>query len=156
KPLEKRFMSRFFSVFVIALTMVVAGAHGLAQAPATSGGNMLVYIGTYTDGTKSKGIYVSKLDTESGKLSPAELAVESANPSFLAVHPTEKYLYAVNEIATYKDGTGGVSAFEINRGTGMLRALGVQSSEGPGPAHLSVDKGGKSVLVANYGGGSVA
>jgi 6-phosphogluconolactonase len=71
------------------------------------------------------------------------------------VHPTEKYLYAVNETAAYADETGGVSAFAIDRGSGILRALGEQSSEGGGPAHLSVDKGGRNVLVANYGGGSV-
>ena len=149
-------MSRFLYLFLIAGAVVLGTvAHGLAQAPATPSGNMLVYIGTYTNGTNSKGIYVSKLDTEAGTLSPAELAAETASPSFLAVHPNEKYLYAVNETTTFADETGGVSAFEINRSTGMLRTLGQQSSEGAGPAHLSVDKGGKNVLVANYGGGSV-
>jgi 6-phosphogluconolactonase len=149
-------MHRFSAILVIALVLLGVAGHGLAQAPASANGSMLVYIGTYTNGTKSKGIYVSKLDTETGKLSPPELAAESPSPSFLATHPNEKFLYAVNEAGVYADGTGGVSAFEINRGTGMLRALGQQSSVGAGPAHLSVDKGGKNVLVANYGGGSVA
>jgi len=149
-------MQRFFALFVVALTMVASANHGLAQAPATASGNMLVYIGTYTTGTKSKGIYVSKLDTETGKLSPAELVAETHSPSFLALHPNEKYLYAVNESAIYNDGTGAVSAFEIDRSSGKLRSLGQQSSAGAGPAHLSVDRGGKNVLVANYGGGSVA
>jgi 6-phosphogluconolactonase len=116
---------------------------------------MLVYIGTYTV-PNSKGIYVSRLDTEKGTLSPAELAAETPSPSFLAVHPTERYLYAVNETNTFTDETGGVSAFAIDRTTGKLQALGQQSSEGSGPAHLTVDKGGRNVLVANYGGGSVA
>jgi 6-phosphogluconolactonase len=149
-------MPRFLSVFAIALAVVGTVAHGLTQAPASSGGNLLVYIGTYTTGNKSKGIYMSRLDTDAGTLSPAQLAAETPSPSFLAVNPTEKYLYAVNEAATFADGTGGVSAFEINRTTGMLRTLGQQSSEGAGPAHLSVDKSGKNVLVANYGGGSIA
>ena len=48
-----------------------------------------------------------------------------------------------------------MSAFAVDRTTGMLKALGQQSSEGPGPAHLSVDRDGRNVLVANYGGGSV-
>src|SRR5689334_20481310 len=121
-------MPRVFAVFVVALTMIATAGHGLAQAPATPSGNMLVYIGTYTNGTKSKGIYVSQLDTETGKLSAPELAAETPSPSFLATHPNEKFLYAVNEAAVYADGTGAVSAFEINRGTGMLRALGEQSS----------------------------
>lgn len=149
-------MHRFSAILVIALVILGMAGHGLAQAPASANGSILVYIGTYTTNTKSKGIYVSKLDTETGKLSPAELVAETHSPSFLALHPNEKYLYAVNESAIYNDGTGAVSAFEINRGTGQLRPLGQQSSAGAGPAHLSVDRGGKNVLVANYGGGSVA
>ena len=147
-------MPRFFSVFVIALAAIGTATYGRAQGPAPNGGNMLVYVGTYT-GAKSKGIYVSKFDSENGTLSPAELAAEVASPSFLAVHPTEKYLYAVNETNTFTDDTGGVSAFAIDRASGRLQSLGQQSSEGLGPAHLSIDKGGRNVLVANYGGGSV-
>ena len=148
-------MARLFSVFVMALAAVGTASHGLAQGPAPAGTSMLVYVGTYT-GPKSKGIYVSRLDTENGTLSPAELVAETTSPSFLAVHPNEKYLYAVNETNTFTDETGGVSAFAIDRATGKLQALGTQSSEGAGPAHLTVDKNGRNVLVANYGGGSVA
>ena len=116
----------------------------------------LVYIGTYT-GAKSKGIYVSRLDLSTGTLSAPVLAAESANPSFLAVHPARDFLYAVNEIGTYEGKpAGSVSAFAINRETGALSALNRQSSMGGGPAHLTVDHGGRNVLVANYGGGSVA
>ncbi len=149
-------MSRFHWIFLIALTAVGTTAHGRAQAPTPAGGNMLVYIGTYTNTEKSKGIYVSRFDTEAGTLAPAELAAESASPSFLAVHPTDKFLYAVNEVNTFGSrSTGAVSAFGIDRTTGKLRPLGQQSSEGPGPAHLTVDRDGRNVLVANYGGGSV-
>jgi 6-phosphogluconolactonase len=147
-------MRRFFSVFVIVLAAVGTATYGLAQGPAPTGSNMLVYIGTYTV-PNSKGIYVSRFDPENGTLSPAELAAETPSPSFLAVHPSEKYLYAVNETNTFTDETGGVSAFAIDRASGKLQALGQQSSEGSGPAHLSIDKGGRNVLVANYGGGSV-
>jgi 6-phosphogluconolactonase len=117
---------------------------------------VLVYIGTYT-GAKSKGIYVSRLDLAAGTLSAPALAAESANPSFLAVHPTRDLLYSVNEIGNY-DGkaSGSVSAFAITRETGALVALNRQPSVGAGPAHLVVDHAGRNVLVANYGGGSVA
>ena len=57
-------MHRFSAILVIALVLLGVAGHGLAQAPASANGSMLVYIGTYTNGTKSKGIYVSKLDTE--------------------------------------------------------------------------------------------
>jgi 6-phosphogluconolactonase len=149
-------MSQLVSVVLVMLAAIGAGSWGRAQGPAPTGGNMLVYIGTYTNTGKSKGIYVSRLDPQTGTLSAAELAAESASPSFLAVHPTEKFLYAVNETNTLGGRpTGGVSGFEIDRASGLLRALGEQSSEGAGPAHLSVDRDGHNVLVANYGGGSV-
>lgn len=117
---------------------------------------MLVYFGTYT-GEKSQGIYVSRLNLQTGALSPPELAAEAANPSFLALHPTRDLLYAVNEIGQYEgQPTGTVSAFSLDRTTGRLTLLNRQPSRGAGPAHLVVDPSGRHVLVANYGGGSVA
>ena len=117
---------------------------------------MLVYFGTYT-GEKSKGIYVSRLDLATGALTPPALAAETPNPSFLAVHPNGNFLYAANEVRTFNDVPGGaVSGFAIDRKTGALTALNQQSSRGGGAVHLVVDKAGRNVLVANYGGGSVA
>src|SRR5262249_19145299 len=116
-----------------------------------------VYFGTYTTREKSKGIYVSRLEPESGTLSPAELAAETPSPSFLAIDSTQRFLYAVNEVSAYKGlPTGVVSAFMIDRATGMLKWLNQQPSEGASPAHLTIDREGRNVLVANYGGGSVA
>lgn len=125
-------------------------------APKNADGDSLVYFGTYT-GKKSKGIYVSRFDTATGKLGAAELAAEIASPSFLAAHPNEKFLYAVNEVSKFQDKpAGGVSAFAIDKPTGKLTAINQQSSGGPGPCHIITDAKGKNVLVANYGGGSVA
>ena len=123
------------------------------EAPADT---CLVYFGTYT-GAQSKGIYTCRLDLASGTCTPPALAAEVKNPSFLAVHPSRTYLYAVSEISDL-DGkpAGGVSAFAIDRTSGKLALLNQQSSRGAGPCHLVVDKSGKTVLVANYGGGSVA
>jgi 6-phosphogluconolactonase len=115
-----------------------------------------VFLGTYTGG-ESKGIYTSMLDLESGEMTPIELAGEAINPSFLAIHPTGKYLYCVGEIAEFEGKpTGGVTAFAINREAGTLTKLNQQSSAGGGPCHIVVDPTGKAALVANYGGGSVA
>jgi 6-phosphogluconolactonase len=140
-------------VLLVCVCATLFVLHGSAMQPAKA---TLVYIGTYT-GAKSKGIYVSRLDLASGTLTPPELAAESANPSFLAIHPSRDLLYAVNEIGTYEGKpSGSVSAFSIDRTTGALTALNRQPSVGGGPAHLVVDHGGKNVLVANYGGGSVA
>ena len=77
------------------LSAVVTGL-GTGAAYAAEPEKFWVFVGTYTDG-KSKGIYRMVLDTATGKLSEPALAAELDNPSFLAVHPTHKYLYAVNE-----------------------------------------------------------
>jgi len=114
------------------------------------------YIGTYTDG-KSKGIYVARFDAENGKLSAPELVFETKNPSFLALHPNGRVLYAVGEIGNFQGkGVGAVSAFSIDAKSGKLALLNQQASAGAGPCHLAVDKTGKCVLVANYGSGSFA
>ena len=150
-------MHRLSSACLIAAAAVSLSALGHAQAPPSAAGGMLVYFGTYTTGTTSKGIYVSRLDPATGKLTAPELAAETTSPSFLAVHPTGSFLYAVNEVNTFGGQAGGaVSAFAVDRRTGLLKALNQQSSQGAGPAHLVVDREGRNVLVANYGGGSVA
>jgi 6-phosphogluconolactonase len=126
----------------------------VASAQAPPSGAVLVYFGTYTAAT-SRGVYVSRLDAASGALSAPRLAAATTDPSFLAVHPTGAFLYAVNEVETYGDRpAGSVTAFSVDRATGLLQALNQQSSGGAGPAHLSVDRAGRHVLVANYGGGS--
>ncbi|MGA2987413.1 MAG: lactonase family protein [Terriglobia bacterium] len=115
-----------------------------------------VYIGTYT-GPKSQGVYVYKLAAATGKLTPLGLAGEATNPSFLAIDPHHRYLYAVDEIADYEGKkTGGVSSFSIDRTTGKLHPLNAVSSLDPGPCHVTVDHTGKYVFVANYDVGSVA
>ncbi|MBM3888899.1 MAG: lactonase family protein [Verrucomicrobia bacterium] len=117
----------------------------------------IVYLGTYTRSGASKGIYTCRLDADTGKLSAPELAAETTNPSFLAIHPNRRFLYAVGETGTFAGKqTGMVSAFAIDRATGKLTLLNKQSTGGPGPCHVTVDHTGKCVLVANYGGGSCA
>jgi 6-phosphogluconolactonase len=111
----------------------------------------LVYFGTYT-GAKSQGIYVSRFDPATGGLSAPELAATTRNPTFLAVHPGGRCLYAVNEVGD----AGTVSAFAIDAETGKLTLLNRQGSGGGGPCHLSVDATGRCLLVANYNSGSIA
>jgi len=115
-----------------------------------------VYFGTYT-GATSRGIYVARFDSATGKLSAPELAAEMTNPSFLAVSPDKRHLYAVSEVDRAQGKPAGVvKAFAREARTGKLTALNQQTSGGTGPCHLTVDATGKCVLVANYGSGSVA
>lgn len=143
---------RAVSCAVLACLGAMVPAAAMAEEPAA----WAVYIGTYTRG-ESLGIYRSVLDAADGKLSEPELAAETTNPSFLAIHPNQRLLYAVGEAGVF-DGkpVGGVVAFAIVPETGKLTQLNAQSSAGPGPCHLVVDDAGRNVLVANYSGGSVA
>ena len=128
------------------------GAAALAAqlaAPALAQ-TTLVYVGAYTR-PPSKGISVYRLDTASGQMTSLGVAVETSNPTFLAVHPNRKFLYAVNEEAD-----GGVSAFAIDPSTGRLKPLNRVSSRGAGPCHLAVDPAGHWLYAANYNSGSIA
>ena len=126
-------------------------------AKPVSAAELWTYFGTYTNTGKSKGIYCYKLDLATGKLTSVGVTEGVKNPSFLAIHPSGKYLYAVSEVndADGKPG-GAVSAFALDRKTGELKPLNHQGSEGQGPCHVSTDKTGKVALVANYGSGSIA
>lgn len=121
-----------------------------------------VYVGTYTTTLphvrgKGEGIYVFTLEPETGALNPSSAITGVVNPSFLALHPNQRYLYAVNETSE-TDGQpgGGVSAFAIDPATGGLTFLNQQSSHGTDPCHLTVDQTGSYVVVANHGSGTVA
>jgi len=119
--------------------------------------DMLVYIGTYTNGkSKSEGIYVYRMNLATGALTQASVATLKSSPSFLAIDPKHKFLYAVNEVNEFNGKkNGGVTAFAIDQKTGALKQLNQQGAPGV-PCHVSVHQSGKWVLIANYGGGNVA
>src|SRR2546430_4184509 len=122
----------------------------------------LVYVGTYT-GPRSQGIYVFRLQAENPEVSqnitlaPLGLAAASSNPSFLALDPKRRLLFAVNEVSEFDaKPTGAVSAFAIDRTNGTLALINQRPSMGAGPCHLVLDKSGRHLLVANYGSGRVS
>src|SRR5262249_18447579 len=128
-----------------------------ADPPAS--GKYWVYVGTYTGGKNgSKGIYRCEFDLKTGKLSAPEVAAEGGNPSFLAIAPNGKTLYAGGESghAGKDKNEGGVHAFRIDAATGALTKLSESTSGGPGPCHIALDAEGRYAVVANYGGGSCA
>lgn len=154
-----------FARRIVALLALIVGILTASRLPAEPPQKaaaadvpqkMRVFIGTYTRG-KSKGIYSGELDLASGKLTIGGVT-PSVEPSFLAVDPSRKFLYAVNETEKWKgrDNCGGVSAFAIESNSGKLKPLNQQPSEGGAPCHISLDKTGHFALVANYTGGSVA
>ena len=137
---------------IVCLIFVFTGI----TAAAEMSNNMNVYVGTYTKGTESEGIYRFSLNLETGRAGEVEAAAEIQDPSFLAVHPNQRYLYAVSETAYFKGKkTGSVSAFAVEKESGKLILLNQQSSGGAGPCQLIVDSAGKNVLLANYTTGSI-
>ena len=125
---------------------------------------VLAYVGSYSspqgpEGAvgHGQGIYLLEMDPATGALRPRDVFPNEANPSWLALAPSRTHLYSANEISNF-DGTasGSVSAYSVDRKTGRLTLLNTVSSEGAGPAYLSVHPSGKYVFVANYHGGTVA
>jgi 6-phosphogluconolactonase len=123
----------------------------MAAVTFTNAADPLVYVGTYTRNT-SQGIYAFRLNEAGGRLTPLGLAAEATNPSFVAIHPSGKFLYAVSEVG----GSGGLTAFRIDRDSGKLEKLNAIQTKGAGPCHVAVDRTGKMAVVAHYGSGSVA
>jgi 6-phosphogluconolactonase len=144
------------SLFTIVLLLLTVCAE--AGAAAKNQDKYFMYVGTYTaEGSASKGIYAYRFDSRNAQLTSIGLAAQTTNPSFLAVHPNHRFLYAVNETVTYKgQKSGAVSAFAIDHATGKLTLLNEVASGGADPCYIIVDKTGKFVLVANYTGGSVS
>ena len=130
-----------------AVSSVACAAPQGAAAPK----KYAVYVGNYS-GPLSKGIMRFELDAVTGAATEPTIAAEMTNPSFLAVAPGGKHVYAVGEVGGQKGGA--VGAFEI-QADGSLKPLNTQTSGGNGPCHITVDPSGKTALVANYGGGSV-
>jgi len=149
-------LSRLFSLLLPAVLLLAITAASAAPAPAH--GKYLFFVGTYTqDASTSKGIYAYRYDAANHEITDLGVAAETTNPSFVALSPNGKHLYAVNELQNYKGpNSGGVSAFSVDSSTGKLTFLNEVPSRGADPCYITVDKTGKWVLVANYTGGSVA
>ena len=146
-----------------AMAAIVALLSGMdSKVTGLSSADWIMYVGTYTR-PPSRGIYCCRFGPGTGRLAQVALAAETDDPSFLAVHPSQRFLYAANETSNYhsesnyKDRSGGsISAFAIDSATGRLKLLNQVSSKGAGPCHVTVDKSGKWIFTANYDGGSVA
>lgn len=122
------------------------------------------FVGTYTAGTASRGIYrIDRNPNTTRESAVSAMAAEGenqgiVNPSFVVVRgPGGPFIYAVEEVESFQGNrTGAVAALRFEPSSGTLRKLNEQSSGGAGPCHIILDREGKHVLVANYAGGSVA
>lgn len=161
-------MTKFSIVQNLSRRTFLKTSAAFALAPAAFGntqsssanGKLKVYAGTYTsavDGSANgEGIYLFEMNARSGEFSEPRLVAKTPNPSWLSIHPSKKFLYAINEVNNYEGNSGSVTAFAIDPDSGNLTAINTVSSQGAGPAHMSLDAGGKFVFVANYAGGTIA
>lgn len=143
---------RTLQVFVLTV-ISFASLSGIATADEPRTAKYWVFIGT-GGGKLAKGIYRCEFDAATGKLTAPELAAESANPNFLALHPTGKFLYAVGGVTMNGKQVDGVLSFSVDAVNGKLTKLNEQPSAGSGPCHLIVDPQGKNLLTAQYGSGT--
>ncbi len=132
---------------------VLIGMIYMVRAQSLAENSYHLLIGTYTQESKSDGIYVYEFNSNTGKSSYRTEAKGILNPSFLTVSEDSEYVYSVNEIG---DGKGSISSFSFDAGTGKLDYMNSASSGGNGPCYISVDKANKYVFVGNYSGGSLS
>ena len=146
------------SVALCLTSSTIQPFQGLALGSGSH--RILAYVGTDTkpvDGAANgKGIYLFEMNSHTGRLSLLKLAAETTSPSWLTLHPSGRYLYAINEVSDFDGKNGSVSAFAIDRANGDLRFLNKVSSLGAGPAYVSLDATGRYAFVANYFGGNIA
>lgn len=153
---------RNFIKSAAAAAVAPAVLEAAAQKPAAQAhkDKYLAYVGTYSipvDGSgNGEGIYLFEMDAPTGELRDRRLAAKIENPSWIEIHPSRKYLYTINEVTNFRGKNGAVTAYAIDEATGSLSFINQSSTEGPGPAHLSIDAAGKYVFVANYLGGCIA
>src|SRR5688572_8204966 len=147
----------FLAASAVGVLGLARRSESLASVEEPQSDSDLLYVGTYTETRRSDGIYLIRMNRRSGKLERVGAVNAGRNPSFLAIHPNGRVVYAVNELERYKwRASGAVSSFTIASGTGALTKCNEQLSEGGAPCFVSVDRSGRIALVANYVGGSVA
>jgi 6-phosphogluconolactonase len=126
------------------LLLVLAGAS--CKKPPAHEPVPFVYVGGVPTGNAgARDITIYRLDRKTGQLTAAGSAAGAARPSFLAFHPTGKFLYAVDEVDA-----GKVVAYAIDQATGALKLLGQASAAGFGPCHISIDRSGRWALTASW------
>jgi 6-phosphogluconolactonase len=113
---------------------------------ASSGKTFVIAAGTYG----GSALTVFELNRQTGALTRVGTAMTGSGPTYVAIHPTGRFVYANNEMGSR------VQGWSINPDTGALTALNGQPSGGNGPAHISVHKSGRWLLSSNYGSGTAA
>jgi 6-phosphogluconolactonase len=145
----------FLRTLMTGVAAAPFAAHGW-RADAADGEGSILFVGTQTIAT-SKGIYAYRWNSDAGQLTALGLAAWADSPTFLALSPENKYLYACNEISTFGGAkSGGVSAFSVSSEPGKLTFIDAVPAMGTGTTNVTIDHTGRAVFCANYDSGSTA
>jgi 6-phosphogluconolactonase len=125
-------------------TLIISGLLPVQAA------DMFVYCGTQRSGP-NLGFSLAHFDTDTGVLAKPVFLIESPAPAYFVIHPDGRHLYTCNATTP-----GGVSAYEIEPHTGLLKFLNRVPAGGAGTCYVSLDQTGRFVLAANYAGGNIA
>jgi 6-phosphogluconolactonase len=159
------FVTLLFAAVIVAGCKTGSGPAASENAVTLSAVNAdsvrILYVGTYTEKEdfvegKATGMYIYKLNLNSGRLSYVGSSPHTVNPSYLVVDASSQNLYAVNETASKDKPAGTISAFRLTAGGNTMEYVNTVSSQGNAPCYISLDKTRKWVMCANYGSGTVA
>lgn len=155
-------MKNFIACLVLILSFSACQADKKQQTKeaVVEDDKLTLFVGTYTrkeghvDG-QGEGIYVYEMDKETGALSYVSTSEEITSPSYLAVHPNNEWVYAVNEYDGGEESYASVTAMKYDKDSRQLTYMTQASSMGQYPCYVSIDNTGNFVMAANYAGGSV-
>jgi 6-phosphogluconolactonase len=114
---------------------------------------MFAYVGSFTSArrkARGDGIHVYRVDAATGAWTHVQHIGDLENPSYLALSPDQRFLYAVHGDADY------ATAFTLDRATGFARVLNRGATGGSNGVRQALDPTAKFLVVANYASGSVA
>ena len=136
----------------IQATSTLAALAPLAARAQPASRRIVAYVGTYSapaGSGRGEGIHLLEMDPATGVFTQRDVVKTVANPSWLTMDRTRTHQYSANEVAAAETGAGTVSAYSIDRATGRLTLLNTISSEGAGPAHMSIHPAGKHALASS-------
>jgi 6-phosphogluconolactonase len=143
------FSRRNFLQIAAAATLAAAASRTLAATSLS--GRKRVFIGANTP----EGILAYDWNPATGELTPAGVAARIANVDWIAFSPGHEFLYAASEVDSFNGKpTGAVASFRV--ANGELHPLSTQNSASMGTCHVALDRSGRVLLAADYGGGSAA
>jgi 6-phosphogluconolactonase len=114
--------------------------------------NFFAYFGS----SSNSGIFAARYSGDTGQFEPIGAVAAIENPSFLALHPSNRYLYAVSEVTKFDDQvSGGIVAYKIDPASGALEKINFRATGGTEPCHIALDHRARMMAVSNYGDGSI-